>query len=73
MMEKIDARERRLAVGLVAGAEMIGMSPSWLKQKIREKEVKAVHLGDRVLIRVSELERLLKDGERSRGAGALDT
>jgi hypothetical protein len=66
-MEKVmDGRERRLAVGVVDGAALIGMSPSWLRREIREKRIKATHLGDRVLVRICELQRVLASGERSR-------
>jgi len=65
--EKIAGRERRLAVGVVEGAEMIGMSPSWLRREIRASRIKTAKLGDRVLIKVSELQRVLAAGcERSR-------
>ena len=57
-------KAQRLAVGVNVASEMTGMSPSWWRREIKQSRVKATRLGDRLLVRVSEIERVLASGEQ---------
>jgi len=55
--------QARISFGLSEAAGLIGVSASKLRKLIRAGDLKATRIGRRVLLRASEIDRLLKRGE----------
>jgi excisionase family DNA binding protein len=55
-----------LAVDVWEAARILSISPFTIRNYIRDGELKVSHLGRRVVIPVSELQRLLERGAASR-------
>jgi excisionase family DNA binding protein len=51
-----------LTVGLTEASQQLGLSHWTLRKFIRERRIRAVRIGRRVLLEPSELERLVKQG-----------
>lgn len=56
----------KLSVGLVEAEVMTGISSVTLRRMVRLGKVKAARVGRRLLIPVSELEKLVKPGAASK-------
>ena len=52
----------KLSVGLEEAQEMTGLSHFTLRRLVKNKKLKAARVGRRLLIPVSEIERLVKPG-----------
>lgn len=55
----------KLSVGLQEAQEMTGISHFTFRKMVRRGQIKAVRVGRRVLIPVSEIEKLVKPGATS--------
>jgi hypothetical protein len=62
-----------LAVDYRGGAELVGLKSSTLRLYVRLGWLKAVRCGTRVLLPVSELERLVREGVPSRPRRAANS
>lgn len=54
----------RIAYGLGEAAGLIGISSSKLRKLIRSGELRSTRVGRRVLLRSTEIDKLLRRGER---------
>jgi excisionase family DNA binding protein len=52
----------KLSVGLQEAQEMTGISHFTFRRMVKNRKIKAVRVGRRLLIPVSELEKLVKPG-----------
>jgi excisionase family DNA binding protein len=57
---------RPLAVGLEEASAMLAVAPRTLRKWATDRRVKSVKLGSRLVFRISDLERLLEDGLRTK-------
>jgi excisionase family DNA binding protein len=58
-----------LAVGLEEAAAMIGIAPRTLRKWATERRLRSIKLGNRLMFRISDLEKLLVENERPAGDG----
>jgi hypothetical protein len=63
-----DGHELPLAVGTVRAAGLVGVSPHTFKNYVRRGLVPVTRLGRRVVVKISDLEKLLETGAPSRNA-----
>ena len=56
----------KLAVSIPEAAHALSISPRTIRAWIKCKKLRAVHIGRRVVIRVTELERFLGDADEER-------
>jgi excisionase family DNA binding protein len=52
---------QKLAVGVIEAGEMLSIAPRTIRAWIKSGRIRAVRLGRRVLVPVSELHRLIQD------------
>jgi len=53
---------KRLAVGIIEAAKMLGISPATVRQYVARGRLRAVRVGRRVLLPVEVLERVMVEG-----------
>jgi excisionase family DNA binding protein len=53
---------KKLSVGLQEAQEMTGISHFTFRRMVKQRKIKAARVGRRLLIPVSELEKLVKPG-----------
>jgi hypothetical protein len=52
-------------ISIERAAELLGISP-WVRADIRDKKLKPLHIGARVLLEPSEIRRLLKAAKQTK-------
>ena len=57
---------QQLLLQVPAAARLLGVSASWLYQRARKGELQAVRIGRRVLVPVTEVQRLAQGDESRR-------
>ena len=60
---------QQLLLQVPEAARLLGISPSALYQRARKGEVQAVRIGRRVLVPLTEVQRLAQGGATRRGEG----
>ncbi len=63
-MQKREELVKPLAHQVNPSSQMLGVSPSTVWKLIREEKVRAIRIGGRTLLPVTEIERLLSEGTR---------
>jgi excisionase family DNA binding protein len=59
MAKRKEHMSERLTIGLVEASEVLGISHWTLRRYIRERKIRAVRIGRRVLVEPAELKKLV--------------